>query len=356
MTSINPSTNLTSIRDTFGFNNAFGYHTKSNLLNTAVHTAKTFGAYDKITKDLNLDQPETLDMIPMVKEMFLIMSNIDSLNNNDQLKTFAENQDLQEKINAFQNKLNSFDSTKKIIEDFQEQINNINPNIKYSTLIRDIETILEENKSVIDLLQDINYSLTSFVQSINTQENNIQNPETTEVKTLLEDSISAINELITQINDDSSLKGINDINTTINTKLDPICKKMRIKNSSTLNIPKKIDAIFKRSHLLLTLSKIFDYIPILGTIFGIIKLVMINKLEKLLDKELEATKKKEDKELEALLVASKSFLKGMKVRSWIAVTSCGFILTVPDLIMSIGRVHSNKPATPFSKQAVAEEG
>jgi len=92
-----------------------------------------------------------------------------------------------------------------------------------------------------------------------------------------------------------------------------------------------------RVNLVKNLVTIAGYIPVIGTIVAVAKLIIIGKAEKFIEKN-----KKEKSEVVIIQKEFQGYADGQKIRSWIEVTSLGFFLLIPDLIFTIGRNVSKK--------------
>jgi hypothetical protein len=91
----------------------------------------------------------------------------------------------------------------------------------------------------------------------------------------------------------------------------------------------KVDEIRNAEDILLTLMNInnaLSYIPIIGTIIGIVRLIIFSKF-------YSSNKEKLNEE-------SKKFYIAQISRGLFELTSCGFLLSIPDLIITLKR---NKP-------------
>lgn len=100
------------------------------------------------------------------------------------------------------------------------------------------------------------------------------------------------------------------------------------------------------------IANVLGYLPIIGTIVGIAKLVGLSyadkgfsKFEKKLSDEIKVNPEMREigeKLIFPVINDIKSFRKGFIVRAIIETASLGFLLLIPDLIVSIARIRSNE--------------
>ncbi len=114
-------------------------------------------------------------------------------------------------------------------------------------------------------------------------------------------------------------------------------KLISISNSMDVNNPilQEAEKKFQKINLVKNLVTAAGYIPVVGTIAAIAKLVLINKAEK------EMSKDSRGRRLKPLV---QNYFTGQKIRSGIELTSLGFLLLIPDIIFTIGRNIGKKPA------------